>query len=152
MRSSCPSAIPRARCTRACAPVIPGRLWFDHVRVPESALRARPRRRSRDRDRDPLRDCAAPVRRQRRALPLLSYPTHGRRFLPRLARTYVLSFAVAGLRQRFAEATRAKKETEASAPADSRELEAQAAAIKALATTHAVDNARACREACGGQG
>ena len=85
-------------------------------------------------------------------LPLLSYPTHGRRLLPRLARSYVLSFAVDGLRRRFAEATRVRKEAPAGPPADSRELEAQAAAIKALATLHAVETARACREACGGQG
>jgi acyl-CoA oxidase len=178
-----------------------GRLWFDHVRVPESALLARFAHM--DGDGTYVSPIASPSRRffpmlgtpvggrvsvasaavtaskvalaiairyatARRpfgasdelGLSLLSYPTHGRRLLPRLARTYVTSFAVDGLRRRFAEATRAHGETEgggevaregADAP-DTRELEAQAAAIKALATTHAVDTARACREACGGQG
>jgi acyl-CoA oxidase len=175
-----------------------GRLWFDHVRVPESALLARFAHM--DEEGRYVSPIANPSRRfftmlgtlvggrvsvaagavsaskvalaiavryatARRpfgasdelGLPLLSYPTHGRRLLPRLARTYVTSFAVDGLRRRFAEATRVKGEgrsgesADAGAP-DTRELEAQAAAIKALATTHAVDTARACREACGGQG
>ena len=170
-----------------------GRLWFDHVRVPESALLARfahmdEQGRYASAIANPSRRfftmlgtlvggrvsvAAAAVGASKVALaiairyatarrpfgasdqlglPLLSYPTHGRRLLPRLARSYVLSFAVDGLRRRFAEATRVRKEAPAGPPADSRELEAQAAAIKALATTHAVETARACREACGGQG
>ena len=80
-------------------------------------------------------------------LPLLAYPTHGRRLLPRLARTYVLGFAVSGLQERFAESTRSLDEA-----VDTRELEALVAGLKALATAHAVETARACREACGGQG
>lgn len=80
-------------------------------------------------------------------LPLLAYPTHGRRLLPRLARTYVLSFALDALQERFAESTRKLDEA-----TDTRELEAMVAGLKALATAHGVDTARACREACGGQG
>ena len=172
-----------------------GRLWFDHVRLPESALLARfahmdEQGRYASAIANPSRRfftmlgtlvggrvsvAAAAVTASKVALaiavryatarrpfgasdelglPLLSYPTHGRRLLPRLARTYVVSFAVDGLRRRFAEATRVKAEGESPAVGapDTRELEAQAAAIKALATTHAVDTARACREACGGQG
>ena len=169
-----------------------GRLWFDHVRVPESALLARFARM--DAEGRYASGIANPSRRfftmlgtlvggrvsvaaasvtaskvalaiairyatARRpfgasdelGLPLLSYPTHGRRLLPRLATTYVLSFAADGLRRRFAEATRSKDEGDSAAP-DTRELEAQAAALKALASAHAVETARACREACGGQG
>ena len=165
-----------------------GRLWFDHVKVPETALLARFAKM------DEAGHYTSPIANSNRrfftmlgtlvggrvsvgaaglaaskvalaiairyatkrqpfgdsdslGLPLLQYPTHGRRLLPRLARAYVLSFAVAGLRHRFAAATRLGAE-----PTDSRELEAQAAALKALATTHAVDTAHACREACGGQG
>lgn len=85
------------------------------------------------------------------ALPLLAYPTHGRRLLPRVASAYVLHFAVAGLRRRFADAQRPFAEADG-APPDTRELEAEAAALKALTTAWAVETARACREACGGQG
>lgn len=177
-----------------------GRLWFDHVRVPESALLARFAHM--DESGHYVSSIANPSRRfftmlgtlvggrvsvasaavsaskvalaiavryatARRpfgasdelGLPLLAYPTHGRRLLPRLARTYVTSFAIDGLRRRFAEATRvtpsAKGATSGDTQepaADTRELEAQAAALKVLATSHAVDTARACREACGGQG
>ena len=170
-----------------------GRLWFDHVRVPETALLGRFARMDEEgRYTSPI---ANPSRRfftmlgtlvggrvsvasgavsvakvalaiairyatARRpfagddgedALPLLAYPTHGRRLIPRLATTYVHHFAVAGLRRRFAEAQRPFA-TPDGTPGDSRELEAQAAAIKALTTSFAVETARACREACGGQG
>lgn len=162
-----------------------GRLWFDHVEVPETALLGRFA--TMDADGGYASPIANANRRfftmlgtlvggrvsvasaavsaskvalaiavryatKRRpfgdsdelGLPLLSYPTHGRRLLPRLARTYVLSFALAGLRRHFADHLHRE--------ADTRELEAQAAALKALATEHAVETARACREACGGQG
>lgn len=173
-----------------------GRLWFDHVRVPESALLARfahmdehgqytsaianPSRRfftmlgtlvggrvsvaaaavTASKVALAIAIRYATARRPFGAsdelgLPLLSYPTHGRRLLPRLARTYVTSFAVDALRRRFADATRVRATADdgtTAGPPDTRELEAEAAAIKALATAHAVDTARACREACGGQG
>lgn len=169
-----------------------GRLWFDHVRVPEDALLGRFAQM--DADGRYHSAIAQPSRRfftmlgtlvggrvsvaagavtagavaltiavryatARRpfgtdvasARVLLDYPTHGRRLLPRLATTYVHHFAVAGLRRRFAEAQRPFALADG-APGDTRELEAQAAALKALTTTHAVETARACREACGGQG
>ncbi len=81
-----------------------------------------------------------------REVPLLAYPTHARRLLPRLATTYVLHFALDALKARFGELQRG-----GDAP-DTREIEAEAAALKALASWHAVDAARGCREACGGQG
>lgn len=78
-------------------------------------------------------------------IPLLSYPTHQRRLLPALASTYVLSFAFEGLRRHFAEVN-------ATPDADTRELEAEAAGLKAIATWHATRTVQLCREACGGQG
>ncbi len=86
-----------------------------------------------------------------REVPLLAYPTHARRLLPRLATTYVLHFALDALKARFGEAQRRATAAREDAP-DTREIEAEAAALKALASWHAVDTARACREACGGQG
>lgn len=82
-------------------------------------------------------------------LKLLDYPQHRRRLLPRLATTYVLSFAVAELQARFTEAQRAGHD---GVPATSPELEAAAAAMKALASQHAVETLAECRRACGGQG
>ncbi len=82
-------------------------------------------------------------------LPLLAYPTHRRRLLPRLATAYVLSFAVASLQARFVAAQNAGKD---GVPAETRDLEAAAAAIKAAASAHAVDTVAECRRACGGQG
>src|SRR5215218_3201504 len=76
---------------------------------------------------------------------LMTYRTHQRRLLPRLADTYALHFAqerlVATLAERFGE------EGERG-----RELETMAAGLKALGTWHATDTIQACREAGGGQG
>jgi acyl-CoA oxidase len=170
-----------------------GRLWFDHVRVPEDALLGRFAKMAPDgsytspianpnrrfftmlgtlvggrvsvasaavttakvalaiavRYATARRPFGAPE--GENALALLAYPTHGRRLLPRVASAYVYHFAVAGLRERFAEAQRPFARTNGT-PTDTRELESQAAALKALTTSYAVDTARACREACGGQG
>jgi len=82
-------------------------------------------------------------------LPLIAYPTHRRRLLPRLATAYVLSFAVGSLEARFAAAQRAGTR---GVPADTRDLEAAAAALKASASAHAVATVAECRRACGGQG
>jgi len=80
---------------------------------------------------------------------LLDYPQHQRRLLPRLATPYVLSFAAAGLQRRFVAAQHAGTD---GVPAMTPELEASAAALKAFATTHAVETLAECRRACGGQG
>ncbi len=80
-----------------------------------------------------------------RELPLLSYPTHQRRLLPALATTYVLRFAFERLRDRYTDLQRTNEP-------DTRELEAEVAGLKAIATWHAVDTVQQCREACGGQG
>lgn len=82
-------------------------------------------------------------------MPLLDYPQHRRRLLPRLASTYVLSLACAELQARFAAAQRAGTD---GVPGDTREIEASAAIMKALASQHAVETVAECRRACGGQG
>jgi len=76
---------------------------------------------------------------------LIDYPTHQRRLLPHLAETIVLRVAFGELRRRHAQ-------TFATPGADTRELEAEAAALKALASTRAIEAVQAAREACGGQG
>lgn len=74
---------------------------------------------------------------------LLDYPSHQRRLLPHLAATYALHFAVDEAREAF---------LSLKPDADTREVEAHVAGIKAAATWHATDTLQACREACGGQG
>lgn len=73
---------------------------------------------------------------------LLDYPTHQRRLLIPLARTYALSFASAYLVDRFTHRTEA----------DVREIEALAASFKAYSTWQATRTIQECREACGAQG
>ena len=168
-----------------------GRLWFDDVRVPESALLGRFARMTEDgRYESPIANrkkrfftmlgtlvggrisvASAAVttakvglaialryaskRRQfstgdeRAETRLLDYPHHQRRLLPRLATTFVLSFAVSRLQRRFVEAQHAGTD---GVPAMTPELEASAAVLKALASTHAVETLAECRRACGGQG
>lgn len=75
---------------------------------------------------------------------LFDYPSHRRRLLPRLARTWALHFALADLRTRFA----ARSEDEG----ERRALESRAAGLKAISTEHTIDVLQAAREACGGQG
>jgi len=74
---------------------------------------------------------------------LLDYPSHRRRLLPRLARTYAMHFALAHLGQEF---------VKADTPERQREAELLAAALKPGVTWHGLDVIRAGREACGGQG
>lgn len=73
---------------------------------------------------------------------LLDYPTHQQRLMPRLAEAYALHFALADLRKAYVE----------SDPLDRRQVEAEAAGLKAVATWHAIDVVQTCRECCGGQG
>jgi acyl-CoA oxidase len=76
---------------------------------------------------------------------LLTYRTHQRRLLTRLADAYALHFAqerlVATMAERFGD------EGERG-----RELETMAAALKTAGTWHATATIQECREACGGQG
>ena len=74
---------------------------------------------------------------------LIDYPTHQMRLFPKVAKTYALHFALEDLMTRYAH----------SAPgADVRKLEAEAAALKSLASWHGNDAIQEAREACGGQG
>lgn len=73
---------------------------------------------------------------------LLDYPTHQRRLMPLLAKTYALDFALTYLNKRFVNRN----------DQDIREIESLAAGMKAYSTwftTHAI---QVCREACGGKG
>jgi acyl-CoA oxidase len=74
-------------------------------------------------------------------VPILTYRTVQRRLLPMVARTYALDFAIHDTVRRF----------NAEKP-EMRELEIEAAALKALASRHAVDSLQFARELCGGQG
>lgn len=86
---------------------------------------------------------------------LLDYPAHREALLPHVAATYALHFAAVDLQRRFAshtaEASQARADTSREEP-DSRELEALAAGVKAVATWHAINSTQAARERCGGMG
>ena len=79
---------------------------------------------------------------------LLDYRAHQRRLLPRLATTYAIHFAQ---RELVAELHRALTEDDYD-DRRQRQLEAQAAGVKAASTWHATDTIQASREACGGVG
>ena len=74
-------------------------------------------------------------------VPILGYLALQRELLPRLAASYATSFALRDLIRRFADEG-----------TDRRQLEVRAAALKAVASRHALRTLQACREACGGQG
>ncbi|MEM1041740.1 MAG: acyl-CoA dehydrogenase [Bacteroidota bacterium] len=74
---------------------------------------------------------------------ILDYLSHQRRLLPLVATSYGLTFALHDLAERFA----------AMPPgADTREAEAEAAALKAMASWHGTRSLQEAREACGGEG
>ena len=74
-------------------------------------------------------------------VPVLDYLALQRELMPRLATTYALGFAIRDLTLRYGDSR-----------TDPREVEVRAAALKAVASRHALDTLQACREACGGQG
>jgi len=78
----------------------------------------------------------------RSEIPIMNYPTHQRRLIPRLAKTYALDFALKYVKSRYLNHTKE----------DIREIEALAAGIKSIATWHTTDTIQTCREACGGNG
>lgn len=81
-------------------------------------------------------------------IPLIDYPSHQRRLLPRLAVTVGYHLACADLAEEYV-----RMEADGSAGGtEHRALEAQAAGLKAFGTWHALDVMQECREACGGQG
>ena len=73
---------------------------------------------------------------------LLDYPTHQRRLIPRLAKTYAYSFAMSQLAEDYVNADESQI----------RKIETKAAGLKSMATWHATDTIQECREACGGKG
>ncbi len=74
---------------------------------------------------------------------ILDYLSHQRRLLPLVATSYGLTFALHDLAEKFA----------AMPPgADTREIEAEAAALKAMASWHGTRSLQEAREACGGEG
>ncbi len=74
-------------------------------------------------------------------VPILSYRTVQRKLLPAIARTYAFDFAVHDTVRLF----------ESPHP-EAKDLEMRAAALKALASRHAVDALQLARELCGGYG
>jgi acyl-CoA oxidase len=79
---------------------------------------------------------------------LMTYPTHQRRLLPALAKTYALHFAQEQLVASLADAFTG----EGADDRQRRKLETSAAALKATGTWHATQTIQTCREAMGGQG
>src|SRR5215217_6568374 len=80
---------------------------------------------------------------------VIDYRVHQRRLFPRLATTYAIHFAQ---RELIAELHKRLKAGDDYGDREQRQLEAQAAGVKAASTWHATDTIQACREACGGAG
>lgn len=80
---------------------------------------------------------------------ILDYLAHQRKLLPRLARSYALSFAQNELTSRLQALQGEGAQPDEQAQ---RELEGLVAGMKALSTWHAIDTIQTCREACGGAG
>lgn len=74
--------------------------------------------------------------------PLLDYPTHQRRLMPRLATAYALDFATKDLVRRYV----------AGGDAAQREVEVLAAGLKTYTSWFTAETLQVCRECCGGQG
>lgn len=75
-------------------------------------------------------------------IPILDYRTHQRRLFPALATVYATDFALKALVRRFLDPARRGE----------RELEANAAGLKAFTTWHTLEALQAARECCGAQG
>ena len=73
---------------------------------------------------------------------LMDYPSHQRRLLPRLAKTYGYYISISKLSKDYIDAHEAQM----------RKIETKAAGLKSMATWHATDTIQECREACGGKG
>ena len=73
---------------------------------------------------------------------LMDYPSHQRRLLPRLAKTYGYYISISKLSKDYIDADEAQM----------RKIETKAAGLKSMATWHATDTIQECREACGGKG
>ncbi|KAD7116818.1 hypothetical protein R6Q59_006472 [Mikania micrantha] len=73
---------------------------------------------------------------------LLDYPSHQRRLLPLLAKTYAMSFASNYLKMIYVKRT----------PESIKTVHVVSSALKAVLTWHCMRTLQECREACGGQG
>ncbi|KAJ4836030.1 hypothetical protein Tsubulata_011354, partial [Turnera subulata] len=73
---------------------------------------------------------------------LLDYPSHQRRLLPLLAKTYAMNFAGNYLKMMYVKRT----------PETNKTLHVVSSALKAIFTWHNMRTLQECREACGGQG
>lgn len=73
---------------------------------------------------------------------LLDYPSHQRRLLPLLAKTYAMSCAANDLKRIYWKRT----------PSDSKTIHVLSSGYKAMFTWHNMNTLQECREACGGQG
>ncbi|GJX98813.1 acyl-coenzyme A oxidase 3, peroxisomal-like protein [Tanacetum coccineum] len=73
---------------------------------------------------------------------LLDYPSHQRRLLPLLAKTYALSFASNHLKMIYVKRT----------PESTKTVHVVSSALKAVLTWHCMRTLQECREACGRQG
>ncbi|CAA0836960.1 Acyl-coenzyme A oxidase 3- peroxisomal [Striga hermonthica] len=73
---------------------------------------------------------------------LLDYPSHQRRLLPLLAKTYAMSFAANYLKLLYVKRT----------PQLIKSIHVVSSAFKAILTWHNMRTLQECREACGGQG
>ena len=73
---------------------------------------------------------------------LLDYPSHQRRLMPLLAKTYAIDFALTYLAKRYVNRSED----------DIREIETLAAGLKSYATWFTTETLQECREACGGKG
>jgi len=73
---------------------------------------------------------------------LLDYPSHQRRLMPLLAKSYALTFALEYVAERYINRTED----------DIREIETLAAGMKSYATWFTTETLQECREACGGKG
>ncbi|KAF3443209.1 hypothetical protein FNV43_RR12890 [Rhamnella rubrinervis] len=73
---------------------------------------------------------------------LLDYPSHQRRLLPLLAKTYAMSFAANYLKLIYVKRT----------PESNKTLHVVSSALKATLSWHNMRTLQECREACGGQG
>ena len=80
-------------------------------------------------------------------IPILDFTTQQRLLLPRLAETWALHHASRGLVDRYDRHLRA-----GSPEGAGNEIEAEAAALKARASRHAIDTLQAARESMGGRG
>ncbi len=74
---------------------------------------------------------------------IMDYPTHQRRLLPKLAKTYALNFALHDLKSLYATQY---------GSGDMREVETLAAGLKSYASWHGTETVQEAREACGGKG